>query len=87
MVAAAAASERKLGFSDSERQRNLLEHLGLPVTSPIVDRAEVLRLMSLDKKRDASGLRMVLLPSIGSATAASVDDATVEVALSAIGIR
>ena len=86
MVAAAAASERLLGFSDAARQSRLLEKLGLPVTAPVVKRADVVRLMTLDKKRDASGLRMVLLSAVGAATVASVDDATVGAALSAIEV-
>lgn len=86
MVAAANASERLLGFSDAERQRTLLERLGLPTSSPPVDRDVVMGLMALDKKRNAAGLRMVLLERIGSATVSAVDTATVEAALGAVGI-
>jgi len=87
MVAAAAAAEHVVGFTERERQTRLLERLGLPIAAPGVARAEVVRLMALDKKRDASGLRMVLLPAIGTATVAPVDAATVELALDAIEVR
>ena len=43
-------------------------------------------LMALDKKRNAAGLRMVLLERIGEATVSAVDTATVEAALGSVGI-
>ena len=86
MVAAAAASERVLGFAEAARQEALLEDLSLPTRAPDVDRDTVMGLMALDKKRNAAGLRMVLLERIGEATVAAVDGATLEAALGAIGI-
>ncbi len=86
MVAAGAASARVLGFTGAERQRALLQRLELPTTSPSVDREAVRRLIALDKKRIAAGLRMVLLDDIGRATVTTVDEATVDAALDAIGV-
>ena len=57
MVAAAAVSEARCGFQGAARQRDLLESLGLPVVSPKVDPDEVRRLITFDKKRDASERR------------------------------
>ncbi len=86
MVAAGAASERLVGFTGAQRQRAAIAQLGLPTVAPDVDRTEILRLMALDKKRDRSGLRMTLLRRIGEPVVAPVDDATVDVALTAVGI-
>lgn len=87
MVAAGVASERVAGFSEAERQRQLISDLGLPTTAPTdLDPNAVRAYMALDKKRDASGLRMTLLEQLGSAKVASVDAATVEAALAAVGI-
>jgi 3-dehydroquinate synthase len=86
MVAAGRASQRLCGFADEGRQRAVLERLGLPTESPPVDGAEVRRLMGLDKKRDAAGLRMVLLEGIGAPRMRHVDSATVDAALAAVGI-
>lgn len=86
MVAAGAAAESAVGFADAVRQRQLLESLGLPVAAPSVDRRELHRLMALDKKRDLSGIRMVLLRGIGDPTVVTVDAATVEAALDAVGV-
>jgi 3-dehydroquinate synthase len=86
MVAAARASEIVNGFTGVGRVRAVLERLGLPVDAPDLDRGEVLRLIALDKKRTAAGLRMVLLEEIGRAGTKAVDDATVLEALAAVGI-
>ncbi len=86
MVAAGAASEMAAGFEHRERQRRLLIDLGLPVTAPPIDREAVEMAMRLDKKRDAAGLRMVLLEDFGKPTVATVDAATVRAALSSVGI-
>ncbi len=86
MVAAGAAAAAVLGFSGDERQRRLLESLELPVTAPRVGRRELHDLMALDKKRDASGLRMVLLRAIGDPAVVTVDPATVDAALDAVGV-
>ncbi len=84
MVAAGAASARVCGFADAARQRHILESLGLPVTAGPLDLDEVRRLLAMDKKRDAAGLRMVLLEAVGKPTITHVDSATVDVALAAV---
>lgn len=84
MTVAAEISAELEGFREAERQRALLDGLGLmPATMPVIDRGEVRRLMGMDKKRDHQGLRMVLLREIGDPVVRHVDDATVEAALDA----
>lgn len=87
MVAAGEVSRREVGFEESGRVVTLLESLGLPVRSPPVDADRVRDLLALDKKREAGGLRMVLLRSVGEAVVRPVDTATVEAALTSIGVR
>jgi len=86
MVAAGAASARMLGFGGVRRQADVLSAVGLPTKAPDVPFASVRAAMALDKKRDASGLRMVLLRDFGSPEVVTVDDATVRAALDAIGV-
>lgn len=86
MVAAAAASEQKLGFAGFARQVDVLTALGLPVSAVGAERAGVRSVMALDKKRDATGLRFVLLSAFEEPEVVSVDDATVDVALDAVGL-
>ncbi|MCH7667651.1 MAG: 3-dehydroquinate synthase [Acidobacteria bacterium] len=87
MVAAARASTVALDFAEEDRVVSLIAALGLPVSvDRDLGRSDVLRQMQLDKKRDRSGFRMALLTRIGECRMASVDDATVHAALSAIGI-
>ncbi len=87
MVAAGAASERVCGFGDADRQRELLRSVGLPVTAPEgTPRPAVMAHMARDKKRTDTQLRMVLLEEIGRPTVQTVDDATVDVALAAVGL-
>jgi 3-dehydroquinate synthase len=86
MVAAAALSEREVGFTGAARQRDLIERLGLPTSSPSVDAARVRALIDLDKKRDRTGTRMVLLEEVAHPVIINVDDAAVRSALEAVGI-
>ncbi len=86
MEAAGRASSIITGFAEVDRQRAVLQRLGLPTAAPSCDRNEVLRLVGLDKKRDAAGIRMVLLNRVGSAEVSVVDDATVAAALEAVRI-
>jgi len=86
MVAAGRASARVLGFTGEERQRDLIGHLGLPVAAPGADAGAVRELVGRDKKRDATGLRMVLLEAFGAPRVEHVGSATVEAALEAIGV-
>jgi 3-dehydroquinate synthase len=87
MVAAGAASARDVGFTGERRQRGIIASLGLPVTAPDIDPAEVRAVMDLDKKRDDSGLRMVLLEDFGRPVLRTTGAATVAVALEAIGLE
>jgi len=86
MVAAGRASALDLGFPDEARQSAVIRRLGLPDSVPGLDRAVVMELMAMDKKRGRDGPRMVLLERIGSPRVATVGSATVDAALSAIGI-
>jgi len=86
MVAAGRAAARVAGFEEEGRQREVIARLGLPLAVPGADPAELQRLLGLDKKRDAAGLRMVLLERVGRPRLEHVTAATVRAALAAIGI-
>jgi 3-dehydroquinate synthase len=86
MVAAGRAAAVEVGFTDEARQTAAIAGLGLPVGAPGLGRDEVLALVGRDKKRDAAGLRMVLLEAIGSPLVRHVGSATVGAALDAIDI-
>lgn len=86
MVAAGRVSSLVTGFGEEERQRAIIESLGLPVAAPGADRQDVRRYLHLDKKHDRLGLRMVVLEGVGRPSVVHVDDATVEVALDAAGV-
>ena len=86
MVAAAAVSQHKLGFAGGDRLISVLQRTGLPVRAPAVDPAEVLKLVGLDKKRDAGGIRMVLLNSEGTVEVHRVEPADLLVGMRAVGL-
>ena len=86
MVAAAAASTVAAGFTESERQNSLLASLGLPTNAASTSESSIRRLLEMDKKRDATGLRMVLLRAIADPIVDHVAGATVDTALDAIGV-
>ena len=86
MMAAAAVSERNVGFDGTGRQRDVIRNLGLPDRAPQVDGEDVRRMMHLDKKRDEEGLRMVLLEDFGRPVVESVDGASVDHALASVGL-
>jgi len=86
MVAAGVVGERIVGFAGRVEQEELIASVGLPTRSPAVDPAEIDRLMALDKKRDAGGIRFVVLEDIGVPRVVHPDDATVRASLRAIGI-
>jgi len=75
------------GFEGEERQRSVLENIGLPIDAPDADPATVRSLMERDKKRDSKGLRMVLLRDFGSPEVVHADDATVQAAFEGIGLK
>ena len=86
MAAAGKISEELVRFEDEDRQRNAILRLGLPVAVTGVTRDTVLEVLARDKKRDASGMRMVLLRSIGRPIVQSVPNEAVSGGLSGIGI-
>lgn len=86
LVAAAAISEAKLGFMGTGRVVEVLKRVGLPVRSPELSRSDVIRLVALDKKRDADGLRMVLLTPDGGVEVHRVDESDLGVGLDAVGL-
>lgn len=85
-IAAAHISEKILGFGDAGEVEAVIEKLGLPVRIGGLDHTRVFDLLRLDKKRDARGLRMVLLREIGEPALEHVETTDVEVGLSAIGL-
>ena len=90
MVAAGASAEKVLGFTGAERQRDVLESVGLPTALPVGGRMahpeQLMSLMALDKKRDRDGIRMVLLERFESPVVVPATDATVGAAFAAIGV-
>lgn len=85
MVAAAEVSRRLEGFQEADRVGAVIELCGLPMRGGGSSHEEVRRLVGLDKKGDAEGMRMVLLKEIGRPTVRRVDSATLDLALSSIG--
>jgi 3-dehydroquinate synthase len=85
-VAAAHISAKKLGFDDVEAVESTIGELGLPVRIGGLEHQRILDLLRLDKKRDALGLRMVLLAEIGKPRLEHVDPPDIEIGLSAIGL-
>lgn len=85
MLAAAAISEKLVGFAGTPDIEETVASLGLPTRVEGLELARVLDLLGRDKKRDAGGLRMVLLEEIERPILVHVDEADIEVGLSAIG--
>ena len=85
-VAAAHISALRVGFEHVEAVESTIGALGLPVRIGGLEHQRILDLLRLDKKRDSSGLRMVLLREIGEPTLDHVDPSDIEVGLSAIGL-
>lgn len=85
LIAAAAISEKLLGFAHTEAVVSTIETMGLPTRAEGLDLTRVLDLMGRDKKRDAGGLRMVLLEDIERPVFRHVDQTDVELGLAAIG--
>lgn len=86
MVAAGAIAREAVGFEGSARQRRILEGIGLPVVSPDVDAEQVTLLMGRDKKRDAAGMRMVLLADFGEPVVRHVDQELIRLGLKEVGV-
>lgn len=85
-VAACHISRRRHGFEHVGMVEAAIERLGLPDWVEGLDGARVLDLLRHDKKRDAGGLRMVLLRDIGEPVIDHVDGSDIEVGLQAVGL-
>lgn len=83
MEVAAEISKATLGFPHSGRQSEVIEQLGLPTTASF-DVDEVMSLVRMDKKRDSSGLRMVLLSDIAVPALVPVAENDVRSAVEAV---
>jgi 3-dehydroquinate synthase len=86
LVAAARISEIRLGFEDASRISESIQRLDLPITVTGLDRARVIDLLRHDKKRDAQGLRMVLLRAVGAPVVQHVNNDDIEVGLESVGL-
>jgi 3-dehydroquinate synthase len=86
MVAAGYASQHAVGFTGASRQEHVLANIGLPVRAPDARAAAVRSMMLLDKKRDSSGLRMILLEDFEAPVIMRPDDATVRAAFAGIDL-
>lgn len=86
MVAAAHISGDLAGFTEASDVTRTLEKLGLPTMVTGVDPVRVMDLIEMDKKRDAGGLRMVLLTEIARPTVVHVSEDDVQKGLAAIGL-
>lgn len=84
MIAAAAISEKRHGFAHLDLVRSAVASLGGPVQTEGLDTMRVRELLNMDKKRDARGLRMVLLADIGSPLLEHVDSADVDAGFDAV---
>ena len=86
MVAASLVSERLFGFAHADTIRSTLASMNLPITTSGLDATRVRDLLKMDKKRDAEGLRMVLLKDISDPHLGHVDQDDLEVGLSSVGL-
>ncbi len=86
MVAASRISEARTGFASVGTVIDTLALLGLPVEVTGLDRNRIGDLVRRDKKRDGSGLRMVLLEEVGRPVLTHVGEDEIELGLSAVGI-
>jgi 3-dehydroquinate synthetase len=86
LAAAARISEVRLGFEEASRISDSITRLDLPMTVTGLDRARVIDLLRHDKKRDAQGIRMVLLRAIGTPVVQHVNGDDIDVGLEAVGL-
>jgi 3-dehydroquinate synthase len=85
MVAAVRISEKLTGFSDVAEVVEAISNLELPTEVKGLELERVLDLLGRDKKRDAGGIRMVLLKAIEEPHLTHVDRSDIELGLAAIG--
>ena len=84
MLCASRLAERlgRINASMTERQRKLLEALGLPIELPVIDRDEMMTSMMHDKKVEHGKLRFVLPSRMGHVElVADIDPADVRAAM------
>jgi 3-dehydroquinate synthetase len=86
MIAAARLSEKVLGFSGAGEVESAVAALELPTRVEGIDPARVKDLLGHDKKRDAGGLRMVLLRRVADPVVRHVTPTEVDLAMAAIGL-
>lgn len=86
LIAAAHISQKRCGFEELERVATAVESIGLPTVIQGVEVAQIMDLLNYDKKRDARGIRMVLLKRIGEPVMEHVEPADIEVGLAAVGL-
>lgn len=85
MIAALRISEETAGFPGLQQATDAIAGLGLPTRAEGLDRTRVLDLLGRDKKRDAAGIRMVLLREVEDPFLTHVEDSQIELGLTAIG--
>jgi 3-dehydroquinate synthase len=86
MVAASRISEDRLRFQALGRVTAAIERLGLPTGVGGLERARVEDLLRHDKKRDADGIRMILLRAPGDPVIEHVTGDEIGLGLDAIGL-
>jgi 3-dehydroquinate synthase len=86
MVAAGRVSEQRLRFQALERIIAAIDGLGLPTRVEGLERARVEDLLRHDKKRDAGGIRMVLLRALADPVIEHVGEEEIDLGLDAIGL-
>ena len=85
MVAAGVISAARYGFP-ARWLTDVIFSLGLPVSAFGVSHDSVLGFVGRDKKRSPDGTRMVLLRTVGDPVVDLVDEAEIDLGLSAVGI-
>jgi 3-dehydroquinate synthase len=86
MVAASRISEERLRFQAFDRVTAAIAGLGLPTRVEGLERARVEDLLRHDKKRDADGIRMVLLRALADPVIEHVITEEIELGLDAVGL-
>jgi 3-dehydroquinate synthase len=86
MVAASRISEERLRFPAFDRVASAIAGLGLPTRVEGLERARVEDLLRHDKKRDADGIRMVLLRAVADPVIEHVGAGEIELGLDAVGL-
>lgn len=86
MICAARLSAHHLGFDHEAAVRDTLDSLSLPTGVTGLNRTRVVDLVGRDKKRDSTGLRMILLEDVGRPVIRPVTQEDVDLALDAIGL-